>query len=253
MRDMIYRIIPEGFWLVRKDHLESELNGLPVIHKGSRSGHTVYRIYDTDHHHYREISDKNVKWSDALSLFTKREKITRELKTVTEIIRTHYHSTSSIKYEAINNSGYCDSSFYDGLEDSSCTVENNTDYYYKGRYYRSRIEMLIAGVLDDLGIEFKYDVKINIDGKTVTIDFVLLFREFNRCSFLEFYGRCDDPEYNHNNSVKIEHLTDSGFYLGRDYFVLSGNRSYAPGIDVIRIFVASIVAEMSARHIRVVG
>lgn len=253
MKDIIYTIIPEGFWIVRKDYLEKELKTLPVIHKGTRNNRPVYRIYDNDHHHYREISEKNSKWSDTEALFIRRNMIIQKLKTVTDIIRTNYHNDVGIKCKVINNSGYCDSSFYDGLEDSSCSVENKTEYFYKGRYYRSRIEMLIAGILDELGIEFKYDVKININGKIVTIDFVLLFREFNRCSFLEFYGKCEEPEYNHTNSVKIEHLTNSGFYLGRDYFVISGNKTYAPGIDVIRIFIASIVAELSARHIRKVS
>ena len=53
--------------------------------------------------------------------------------------------------------------------------DNNTEYYYNGRHYRSRAEMDIAVILDEFGLEFKYDVKVKINGVLYTVDFVIVF------------------------------------------------------------------------------
>ena len=90
---------------------------------------------------------------------------------------------------------------------------------------------------------------IRADGKNHSVDFVIIFREFNRCIFVEFFGRSRDPEYNRDNSIKIEHLTNSGIYLGRDLFILSGDDRYMPGPDVIKQTLIAIIAGVARHHI----
>ena len=153
-------------------------------------------------------------------------------------------------YQVINTDYHLDGTWYDSLEDSSCGHENNTKYYYNGRHYRSRSEMDIAVVLDEFGLEFKYDVKVKFNGMIFTVDFVIYFREFNRCVILEYYGRCAVPSYNEKNITKIRNSLIDGIYIGRDMFILSGDAEYTPSIPVIRAYVSSIIEMVCHYHIR---
>ncbi len=135
------------------------------------------------------------------------------------------------------------------LEDSSCSYEKTSQYYYKGRNYRSRAERQFALILDEFGLEFKYDVKVTFHGKQFTVDFVVVFREFNRCIFIEFYGKCSERDYLEDNGRKLLNAQLCGIYLNRDMFIVSGDRNYAPGPDAIRVHIAYIICLLTENHI----
>ena len=237
------------FYLIHKDYLVKSLEGLPLIKAGKHNDQQVLRIYYDDHHRYKEFSGKNSQWSSVQRTFLQREKIAKMIENTENTLRKFPIKNRLGNCSIINLSNEYDSNFFDRLQDSSCTVENQTEYYYNGRNYRSRSEMIIAIVLDELGVEYKYDVKIMINGELITTDFVIVFREFNRCVLIEYFGRSDDTKKNHRNSLKIETYHNSGIYIGRDLFILSGNIYYTPGADVIRIFLLSIIAEITCYHL----
>jgi len=246
----INKRIPSEFFVLREKYLTQILESMPVIKQGFRRDNEVLRIYSSDKSHYREISNSNRDWKEFHDLFIKREKIIKMLTSVRSVLKTYPRNSRHLNAEVINCDNKYDARYYKGLEDDTCPYENKTDYYYNGRHYRSRSEMMIAVILDELGLEFKHDVLIHIGSEVYTVDFVIIFREFNRCIFIEFYGKCYEPSYNYDNSIKLNAMTNAGIYIGRDLFIYSGDKNYTPGSDVIRSQLISIIDQLVCYHVR---
>ena len=244
-------LIPEEFLLMRKEYLTVLLRKLPVIKAGRRGDKEVFRVYK-DSRRYREISPVNSDWAETRNLFNQRAKIESSLRQTKNLL-THFKTRStpcSLKTANLENA--YSNNYYDRLIDGSCTLDNSSKYIYNGHVFRSRSEMQFAAILDEFGLEYKYDVVVSFAGQTYTVDFVIVFREFNRCVFVEYYGMCQDAGCNESNCIKIKSALNDGAYLGRDMFIMSGNKTYMPGPDVMRVFVASIIAQLSSEHIKVV-
>ena len=247
MKDFI-EIIPVEYFVLHKAMLAAQLAEMPVIRAGTHSGRPVYRIYDSNRLTYSEMSLRSKNWDRYTAIFTERNRIENMLKQTEQILERYHVKISSIPQVWNTNNKYgCE--FFDSLEDGSCSVENESEYFHNGKHFRSRSEMLFAAVLDEFGLEYKHDVKVKVMGKMITFDFAIIFREFNRCIFIEYYGMCNDPEYNRKNARKLECSMSSGIYLGRDLFVLSGDVTYTPGSDIIRIAVVSIIAQVTCFHL----
>ena len=242
-----YKTIPAEYFILRESFLSSLLEQMPVVKKGLRGSREVLRVYEHDRKHYMEISRSNRNWSKIHSLHSAREKTAKMLYSVKRILAVHHRQIRHANPEVINISNRYDSAYYDSLREESCKFENETDYFYNGRHFRSRAEMILAEVLDELGLEYKYDVVI---GNEYTVDFVIIFREFNRCIFIEFFGKCNSPSYNHDNSVKTEYYFNEGIYIGRDLYIFSGDINYVPGADVIRSQIISVIDQLVCYHVR---
>ena len=242
-------LIPEEFLLLRKEYLTVLLRKLPVIKAGRRGDKEVFRIYSEDRQHYKEVTHKNREWNKYVELHNKRSRVEMSLKHTEDLykhVSKHQNRNCTVKTNTDNN---LNSSYFDSLIDCSCSINKTKDYNYNGRNYRSRAEMQFATILDEFGLEFKYDVQIKYGNHECTVDFVIVFREFNRCIFIEYFGRCDDPEYNDDNMSKLWHAQNNKVYIGRDIFIISGDINYTPGTDVMRILLASIIAQLSAIYI----
>jgi len=155
---------------------------------------------------------------------------------------------SGLKYDILKLPDRLDAGFFDNLVDSSCQLPKKTEYYFDGRYFRSRAEMFFATFLKELGLEYKYDVTVAVNDRFVTYDFAIVFREYNRCILFEYYGNCQEPWYVQKNMDKTANNYQAGIYLGRDIFVSSGDENYMPGPDLIRIMLASIIALVTKEH-----
>ena len=241
----VYTMIPSEFYLMRKDTLTRQLDELPVIRSGLRRTNPVLRIYDDSHKKYREISHNSSSWKRFEKIFNRRSGLEHHILRINSIL-AHRHERRDHSYVIVNTDNQFDNDFYDSLVDSSCTWKKESKYYYNGRNYRSRAEMIYATILDELGLEFKYDVNVTFHGKTFSVDFVIVIREFNRCVFVEYFGKCSDAGYNHDNMTKLEYAQADGVYIGRDLFIFSGDITYAPGTDLIRAQLSSIVSQLAA-------
>ena len=245
-----YRYIPAEYFILRRAFLKDVLAEMEVVKPGRHSNRPVYRIYSVDRKHYKEISEESKYWNAAEKISNRRIKLTEMLKNTETVISLLDPRRYVRAMKVINKTNRYGNDFFDSLTDGSCPTDNNTDYHSNGRHFRSRSEMMFAEVLDELGLEYKYDVSIRFSDKTVTIDFVIVFREYNRCVFVEYFGRSDDPDYNRRNSYKTEQLAANGIYIGRDLFILSGDSNYTPGIEQIRIQILAIIALLSGYHLR---
>ena len=107
-------------------------------------------------------------------------------------------------------------------------------------------EMLIADVLDDLHLEYKYEVLYLLNPhRKIIPDFVVLIPALGRFFFIEFMGMADDPNYMDNNSSRIENYIRNGIYPGRDLLIIVGNRDYLPTVNAVKRRIISFINDLT--------
>jgi len=72
----------------------------------------------------------------------------------------------------------------------------NTEYVTeKGERVRSRAEYIIASILHQLRIPYRYECALSINGTTVYPDFTIRHPENGETFYLEYFGMMNDPDY----------------------------------------------------------
>lgn len=84
-------------------------------------------------------------------------------------------------------------------------------HYYKGVYFRSKSEVLVAMVLDSHGLEFKYEAALHINGRTIYPDFVIRGKRDGKIFIWEHFGLIYLDKYRRNMYERLEELHQAGF------------------------------------------
>ncbi|MBO4636097.1 MAG: hypothetical protein J5685_03025 [Clostridiales bacterium] len=95
--------------------------------------------------------------------------------------------------------------------------KNTTQFYTKkGERVRSKSEVIIANMLYDLGIPYKYEKPLLLyDGMMVIHpDFTILNIRTREEFYLEHAGRMDDPSYCQDLVLRLKYYQDNGIYFG---------------------------------------
>ena len=88
------------------------------------------------------------------------------------------------------------------------------EYYTRqGLRVRSKSELIIADVLDEMSIPFLYERPLQLKNRIVHPDFTLLNIRERREIFWEHFGMMDDMDYRNNTFFKIRNYESNGFYL----------------------------------------
>ena len=91
--------------------------------------------------------------------------------------------------------------------------EDYPEYYTRqGLRVRSKSEVIIADILDEMGIPFLYEKPLNLKGVTVHPDFTLLNMKERKEVYWEHFGMMDDMDYRNNAFNKIRNYESNGFY-----------------------------------------
>ncbi|MCR5119764.1 MAG: hypothetical protein K6B44_09150 [Lachnospiraceae bacterium] len=91
--------------------------------------------------------------------------------------------------------------------------ETEKDFYTrKGLRVRSKSELIIADMLDEEEIPFRYEKPLKLKAGTVHPDFTLLNIKERKEVYWEHFGMMDDIEYRNNAFIKIREYEDSGMY-----------------------------------------
>ena len=98
---------------------------------------------------------------------------------------------------------------YEGL-----TFKEDYPEYYtrKGLRVRSKSEVIIADILDELSIPFLYEKPLQLKRKMVHPDFSLLNIKERKEVYWEHFGMMDDREYRDEALLKIREYEANGFY-----------------------------------------
>ncbi len=97
--------------------------------------------------------------------------------------------------------------------------EENKVHIYQGIAYRSKSEMLIAMALTSYGIEFKYESKMNVNGRYIYPDFIIKRPKDGKIFIWEHFGRMDLEDYRRKSFNKLEDYHYQGFDLWDNFIV----------------------------------
>ena len=91
--------------------------------------------------------------------------------------------------------------------------EGYPEYYTrKGLRVRSKSEVIIADILDELSIPFLYEKPLQLKKKTVHPDFTLLNIKERNEVYWEHFGMMDDRDYRDEALLKIREYEANGLY-----------------------------------------
>jgi hypothetical protein len=91
--------------------------------------------------------------------------------------------------------------------------ENSPEFYTrKGIRVRSKSEMIIADMLDEMQIPFLYEKPLKLDTWTIHPDFTLLDINNRREIYWEHFGMMDDMDYRNDAFLKMKKYEECGFY-----------------------------------------
>lgn len=105
--------------------------------------------------------------------------------------------------------------FFDSLCERKNSYKFDSSVFYKGREYRSKLEGDFAKLMDEYGIMYKYEPRIELNGNMVKYpDFVIYLPWLDLLILVEIFGKCSDPEYLEDNKGKIHDYLISGWIPG---------------------------------------
>ena len=229
------------------------LSELPLVKYGNHRDTTVLRAYYPNSKKCKEISPTSKYWNTCKRMADERIEVTDQLKRIKseyrDIWRTDlmvdmagYAVTEIVKHKL-------DKKFWESLSDEKTSFPNDTNYYHKDDHCRSRAEVFIATILDNLNLKYKYDVKITANGSVYFADFTVYLPQFGCCFIIEYMGKLHDPDYIDDNTPKLRNYCKEGLYQGEEVLFLCGSDIRMPPAEVIQEQIAAVINAIAKRHI----
>ena len=113
---------------------------------------------------------------------------------------------------------YCDDTSYirewkEQTYEKMSFKENSPEFFTrKGVRVRSKSEMIIADMLDEIEIPFLYEKPLKLGTWTIHPDFTLLDIKNRREIYWEHFGMMDDMDYRNDAFLKMSKYEEYGFY-----------------------------------------
>lgn len=100
-------------------------------------------------------------------------------------------------------------------------MDNAKEYYTrKGERVRSKSEIIIANMLNDNNIPYRYEYPLEMkNGIRIYPDFTVLNMRTREVKYLEHLGMMDDEEYRENALERMKLYEKNGYLLGKDVLV----------------------------------
>ena len=121
-------------------------------------------------------------------------------------------------------------------------LENTNEGQYrtnKGEFVRSRIELITANILNEMGITYRYECKLELNGRVVYPDFTILSPTSLEEYYLEIFGMMDNPDYSQHCFKKIHSYQLAG--LGPRLIPLFDHRAVPLTTDTIKAAIKSVL------------
>ena len=241
-------LLPPAFLRARLDRIQSKLDNMPTLKLGIHGDRNVIReyYYVDGIRHQREylLSRRNGKAK--MEQLRIRGELIREQQSIDSLLvplaEQSVIDTSKVKTPFGKE-------FWESLGSEMNDMRIETDYVHKGIRMRSRGEIVIAQVLDSLGLEYKYEPRIRIDGDMYFPDFVVYIPEFERCFFIEFLGMIDDKEYSLKNGMKLGIYMNAGIVPNRDLLMFCGTRNSMVSVEEITADLIALIRKYCDQYI----
>lgn len=251
-------IIPKEFYIGRYIYLSKLIDNLPKASFNKNEGQTVISIETTDsvtgRVKRRRISPKNNEWEQYRYIVIKRQHAEEQYKKLMANWNRDYSGSLEIlskDYELRpNKKNVFSSRLWESLITGDCTAEKKRQISHNGLILRSQFEADTAEILEDMGIDYKYDVKLHTKSEDdLYPDFAMNFPEYNRCGFLELLGLLGYFYYVNDNAEKFSKYISIGLYPNRDIGFASADGNYRPEHDTIRRIIGIIIDSFARQHV----
>ena len=112
---------------------------------------------------------------------------------------------------------------------------------YKGIVFRSKSEREIAEILDDLGIEYKYEPSIPVNNYEIYGDFVCFIRELGFGFIIEHCGMMDSPAYVDKTVRTFRDYNSLGFLPGFNLLYTYERNDCPPPLNYFRVQISALL------------
>ncbi len=213
--------LPKAYLRARLSLIDKKIEQLPVVHQGNHHGKPVLRIYckefgKTKQFQYRINCNKG---QDLLKSKDLRESLMCEKAVLAGLLKgvPDVPMIDLTKVHTVYNK-----EMWDKIRTRDEFEKKQKGYPYKDYMMDSRAEMIVAQCLDSLGLMYKYEPRIIINGEEYYPDFIVYLPEFQRCFFIEFLGKLNDDKYISRNEFKLMDYLNSGMVINRDLLLFCG-------------------------------
>lgn len=223
-------MLPPEVLKARLRLINDELAGIPKLTIGKHRGVPIVRenVYEDGMRIKREHAISSSRGRELLKLSERRFELISLKKVISQLVEP-----SSILLDPGLLKTPFDRDFWENLRSNGVVGYAEGSYEHKGLKMRSRGEVVIAQVLDSLGLEYKYEPTVMIGPANYNPDFAVYLPEFERCFFIEFLGMLDRFDYAAKNSSKIYSYMCSGMVINRDLLLFYGSQNSMPSVDDI--------------------
>lgn len=112
-----------------------------------------------------------------------------------------------------SNEEICHNWANEEFETNSYVNSSHSQYVTKnGEIVRSRIELIVADLLYDLGISYRYECRLDLPSGHIYPDFTIMHPKTLELYYIEIFGLMDNPEYEQNAFRKIAKYAASDYY-----------------------------------------
>lgn len=235
---------------LRLTYLEKRLEKLPRGNVAERSQHgyvsklvwvksfPMNRKYDR--HYYSANREPG---STLLPLVEESCELLREIEDLQKKLDSAGHEVRCIsKVKRRNEPVRMGRKYFDELKRvaDSNPLEKTNPVEHNGILMRSKGEALIAAKLDELGLEYIYEPRVNI-GRDVYPDFCVYIPEIDKVFFIEFMGAMSSINYRYNADYKFADYAGYGFMAGRDIIFICENDSDKADVDLLEAQINALI------------
>ncbi len=246
------------FYVGRYIYLSELLSTIPDVRfggRGSRESISVYTVNNkTGQRDRLRITNTSPKWDHYYELAVRRERVKEQLNLLLSSWSEDYKgSLAKISSEYIiipNDVNRYDCDCWNLFKSNDCDVQNKYPVRYKDFVMRSYFEVEVAKVLDSLGIDYKYEVRLPIGGgDEISPDMAVNLPEYNRCGFVEALGGLDSLKYVSHNTWKLKGYINCGLYPNRDVALVSADSKVVPTRDMIKRMIGTMLSYIASQYV----
>ena len=124
---------------------------------------------------------------------------------------------------------------FESYEKSCSHPENLVVSTLKGDMVRSKSEAMIANELLAMGIPYRYENPIVLDGRQLHPDFTVKSLKNDRLIIWEHFGKADDPDYVENNILwRLEKYLNNGYIPGYNLIITFEDKKHPLTLEMVR-------------------
>ena len=232
--EVIMRVkISDEYLNLRFSYCNQILNSLPRVFCGIHRGVPVLRTRQRSKDGrfiVKEVLVSSKKASAFKEIDLLRKKLSQEIKTLKNTKGVDPKVASRMK---VARSGNMNGEFFKSLVAESNSRSFKSNYSHKGIQMRSRAELLVAEVLDELNLQYKYEPAIEFNGTVYNPDFIVYIEAIDSCFIIEVLGMTDNPDYWYKNVPKFADYARSGLLINGELLLIAGTESHIPDTDDI--------------------